>query len=517
VFFLQLGEEFGGARFGPFSTSPIRLGSDPQQNEITLPEALGVSPQHLQLIPQNPGYLLSPSSKTAAVYLFSGGRVKEIAAPTPIAEGDSFALATEQGPRFTLQEEIGRMPAAGQAPAPARGLLAEIRRRGLAKVLTTKLGNQLQSAWTFMRTGQFMSPIYVVGAMTMVAGTLYAGGTTCALYQVAQDRDRLASEAGNEGPGISRSNGSGDPTTGQLVASILGQPAWETAISDDTTFRQHLAMSLRRIYAQPEEYAWALETDHTSVAKLHAALLSQRVDPATTRVLAYTAAHPSLGGLDLDFRFETDSRGQEVCARGPLALTYRQATQLGLLDVSVDANVSRVVADSNNLPKLRTRLEQTANEANREVTPANQQLAFAGFQGARECVFVDQNDERNDIDQLAATLSRAFIRREAQMPTVNQTNGVASRVLTVFASDLTDGFDGLRTDERSLSVQLELVVGLDDGERAFLLGRTADTVARAVAIPCLSAMKNRPTPEWAPGPSLASCAVLQAYVDNDRI
>ena len=42
--FLQLAPEFGGTKFGPFEHVEIRLGSDPANSDITLPEALGAAP-----------------------------------------------------------------------------------------------------------------------------------------------------------------------------------------------------------------------------------------------------------------------------------------------------------------------------------------------------------------------------------------------------------------------------------------------------------------------------------------
>ena len=52
VTFLQLSPEFGGTRFGPFEVVEIRLGSDPDQNDITLPETLGVAEQHVKVLRQ---------------------------------------------------------------------------------------------------------------------------------------------------------------------------------------------------------------------------------------------------------------------------------------------------------------------------------------------------------------------------------------------------------------------------------------------------------------------------------
>ena len=69
VTYLQLSPEFGGTRFGPFRGVEIRLGSDPDANDISLPADLGVAPQHLKVLQQGENtFIIAPVDRTALAF-----------------------------------------------------------------------------------------------------------------------------------------------------------------------------------------------------------------------------------------------------------------------------------------------------------------------------------------------------------------------------------------------------------------------------------------------------------------
>ena len=191
--FLQLSPEFGGVRFGPFDGAEIRLGSDESRNDITLPEALGVSGQHVRVLIQSDGsYIIAPVERTASVFHWRSGsnRSKHIAAPMAVNAGDSFSLVTAKGPMFTIQQVSGKKQIAEAAEASegpglpglgrmrgfgrlsGSGLAGEVKRRGLAKVLTSSTGHFINNTWTFVRTGQLFSPRYVVTGLIIAVKNL---------------------------------------------------------------------------------------------------------------------------------------------------------------------------------------------------------------------------------------------------------------------------------------------------------------------------------------------------------
>ena len=107
--FLQLSNEFGGTKFGPFDTPEVRLGSDPGRNDITLPENLGVAPEHVKVLIQGDGsYIVAPVERSAAVFVWRGGarKPKELSSPIAVNAGDSFALVTPEGIRFFILAEM---------------------------------------------------------------------------------------------------------------------------------------------------------------------------------------------------------------------------------------------------------------------------------------------------------------------------------------------------------------------------------------------------------------------------
>src|SRR5688572_3538386 len=140
VTFLQLAPEFGGTKFGPFDQVEVRLGSDPSNSDITLPETLGVAPQHVKLLKQqDDSFILAPVDKSAAIFHFRSGtaRPKQVLAPTAIQSGDAFALVTPEGPRFYVQVEKDAKAIAAQAAdssGPAFGWPKGLKRPSSAKL-----------------------------------------------------------------------------------------------------------------------------------------------------------------------------------------------------------------------------------------------------------------------------------------------------------------------------------------------------------------------------------------------
>ena len=165
--------------------------------------------------------------------------------------GDSFALVTPEGPRFFILAEMPNQTdlsadnvegKAKQKLGPTgEGILKEIKRRGMAKVITSKAGNFGMRAWTFIKTGQFLSPYYIVMGMTMLSGFLFGGvslgGMACqmqaknnAVAETQSCRDELNAFKGSD-------DGGGDPTVQGLTKNILGDPDWKLSLTDDQEFR----------------------------------------------------------------------------------------------------------------------------------------------------------------------------------------------------------------------------------------------------------------------------------------
>lgn len=543
VTFLQLSPEFGGTKFGPFEVVEIRLGSDPEQSDITLPETLGVIPQHVKLLrQQDDSFILAPIDRAAPIYHFRSGKgaSKLVTAPVAIRNGDAFALVTPEGPRFQLVVEkdaraIAEAARESQGPAWGsslnssrfqRGLIEEIRRRGFAAVVTTNLGNTLVRATAMIRTGQIFRPIYVVSGMMMLSGWLFAGTAACGAISfnkqkgsVVQDlstcQDRLGVVLDDAGGSL------GDPTVPDLVSRVLADPVWKNTLQDDAELMTEYREQLKAVLAQQTKYTWVYTRKSSPYTRLKNALQSEGLPPELVRVLSFSAVGPS---YEREWSLVNDSESEEVCGRGPLGLTYRQAANLGLV-TQPDALVERQLAESGDTAQQRAALDDTLRGAGAEHEYRDDLISSQGaeIQGGMQCLYVDGDDERNDVKRIADALRRKIgTRGGIKAPKKDEFYWLASRLLLLYAQDFKAiSLDGLAFNASSAPTLQMSNLEIKDSRKAFAVRSAARLMARATAIPCFARFDKEEdsVPEWFldKPPMLGNCAILKAYVEYNRL
>jgi len=535
--FLQLSQEFGGTRFGPFEQVEIRLGSDPEQSDITLPAELGVAPQHVKVLKQqDETFILAPVDRTAALFFFrsTGGKAKQVTAPLACKAGDSFALVTAEGPRFFLQSEKNPKAiaeAAKESEGPGwgginkpniktEGIVNEIKRRGFAAVFATKLGNMWMNAWRMIKTGQIFSPVYIVGGMLMLFGWLGVAGSGCAMLRLSSQRNTATKQLTQcrDQAGVNLDNPTGDPTAAQLTTKILVDPTWKDVINSDDALREAYVKELEIIYADANKYAWSYKQKGGPYAQFKSKLEGNGLPENLVRSLAF-AAMPDRP--DQSWVRVQDSEGNSVCGRGPLGMTYRMAANLGLTTLQPDALVEGQLAGSNDIDKQRERLDQTLRRANTEVEYRDDLIehAGAGLQGGLQCLYIDGNDDRESLTELANAVAYKVGARGSRLPGEGSNNWVASRLVMMYAHDFRYDFESVVFDsKRPPSVALS-VAQVPEPTAKFAIRSAARVMARAAAIPCLARFDRDLTtvPEWfvKEPPLLGQCAILKAYVDYD--
>ncbi|MBT3218921.1 MAG: FHA domain-containing protein [Proteobacteria bacterium] len=542
--FLQLSPEFGGTKFGPFEGVEIRLGSDPQRNDITLPEALGVSPEHLKILrQQDDSYIIAPIDRTATVYIFraTGGKPKQITTPVAVISGDAFALVTEEGPRFFLLTEMAKKanledenlqgPGLKMPQGPrAQGIFKEIKRRGLAKALTSGVGNQAMRTWTFVKTGQLFSPMYIVAGMTMLSGYLFAGGTTCAVFSLSsgkqQAKTQLSECRDQLGVGGDVEDPNAEPTVPILTQRLLDDKSWKITLNEDTQFRQAYGQKMKLVFSQAAFYEWVYTNPESQnrYAEYKKALEAKGLEDPLVRILSYSAALPALGGASVEWGISTDSEDNEVCTRGPLQLTYRQAKNIGLFDIYLDAQVPRNVAISNDVDEQVRALRKTANMADVNPKFQNDHIEMAGLGQAVDCIYLKGEDERSDMDAIADGISRLYAGRSRTMPQIDEMNGLLARIMMYYGTDFMRGFDELKfRPVPPLTVQLDLNESgaIIEKRKKYLVEQSANLLARAAAIPCMATLdkevQTQPPSFMGKLPGLGSCAIVKIFVDFDRL
>ncbi len=537
--FLQLAQEFGGTRFGPFQGAEIRLGSDPAKNDITLPETLGVSPEHLKVLIQTDGsYIIAPIDRTAAVFVWRGGsrRSKQITAPMAVQSGDSFALVSQDGPRFFVQliekEEEARAKAeAAEGPGWKRprgltgsGLWTEIKRRGLATVLTSRTGHFINNTWTFIRTGQLFAPRYIVSGMLIASGWLFAGGAGCGALSFSRAKARTQQQLTTcrDQLGITEGAEAG-PTVPGLTRKILVDREWQTTIEADKDLYKAYAEQLRVIFADPERYKWVYSNKGAAFARFKKALEGTGMPPNLVRVMAYAAALPGYG-QDRDWSLVPNSDDEEVCGRGPLALTYAQGYRLGLSNLQLDALVDRQVASSNDLQAQEEALVGTATRIDAATNFDRDLIRSAGaqLQGGAECLYIDGADDRDDVRAVAAQISRQLGASVSRgVPREGEPHWIAARVVRLYAMDFRRGYDELDFDPKQAPSVAMSLQQIKKNRAQYAINQAAAVIARAVAVPCLATLDKEisgaPPSFMGELPNLGNCAIVKAFVEYDRL
>jgi len=537
--FLQLSQEFGGTRFGPFEQVEIRLGSDPEQSDITLPAELGVAPQHVKVLKQqDETFILAPVDRTAALFFFrsTGGKAKQVTAPLACKAGDSFALVTAEGPRFFLQSEknpkaIAAAAAESEGPGwgginkpniKTEGIVNEIKRRGFAAVFTTRLGNMWMNAWRMIKTGQIFSPVYIVGGMLMLFGWLGVFGSGCAMLRLSSQRNTATKQLTEcrDASGLGSDAVDGDPSTAQLTQKILVDATWKDVILSDTALREAFVKQLKVVYADPNRYEWVYKRPDSPYNQLKKQLEAQGLPENLVRVLAFAAAR---GRFDQQWHRIQDSEGQSVCGRGPMGLTYRTARNLGLAELQPDALVEGQVAGSGDLEKQRQRLDKTLLDANDEREYRDDLIVAGGtnLQGGLQCLYIDGTDDRENPRELATALRTKVGASAGRLPSEGSGFWVASRLMMLYAHDFKYDLERVDFDAKTApSTRLE-AKEVPAPNINFAVKETATVMALAAAIPCLARFDKdqREPPPWLikEPPLLGQCAILKAYVDYDRM
>lgn len=114
---LTLSPEFGGARFGPFGSGTISIGTDASRCQVVLHPSTGALPVHAMLTDTGSGWQLQPSQVGAVVFVRSGGRISQLQGYATLQAGDTLVIGSQNGPGLI----VSRM-APTAAPRPGGGI-----------------------------------------------------------------------------------------------------------------------------------------------------------------------------------------------------------------------------------------------------------------------------------------------------------------------------------------------------------------------------------------------------------
>lgn len=545
--YLRLSPEFGGTRFGPFEEVETRLGSA-QGNDITLPETLGVSAHHVKILQQSGmGLIVAPVERTAGVYVWQANarRPRQISTPIAVRPGDSFSLVTPEGPRFIV--EIDKLPPQvieermklqgrwSSNKLTKDALKEEGKRQAWVAILTTGPGQVAARAWQFIRTGTFLQPRYLFLGATMAVGYIATGFMWFKNGGLEKELDSVSKKAAefekmaqfNEDDGESIV----DYDFQRLAQEITGLGSLGAALEDDTDLLQAVKSNAKTLMAS-SSYDWLIQPRTSDQQVRNFVTMREQLaefsPPEVGRLLVYAATPKNLSN-EL-WAVVEDSAGDESCGRGPLALTYRQAQNLGL-DPYLDALISGDPADyqdDGSKEKRQARLEATDDKAVR--SEKGQLEAFETTLdplGSRNyCLSIKGDDKRTNAFNVAVALGRNLGDQSALVPDFeeNPTVGLTARIAKLYVADFNNVDFKSRTPEVDLSRAPVGVALKEAGSRGkWALDQTALVIAKSVVLPCRALLEANNTEkrealkdvygDTLPDP--LSCLVLNYKLTND--
>jgi len=527
--YLRLAPEFGGTRFGPFQGIEVVLGSDAGRCDITLAEALGVLPVHVKILRQpDLSLIIAPVERTATVFLWRTGarRPTQLDVATAIRPQDSFALVTEQGPRFIVEldalpeEAPSRLAGAFGGKAKrltGKALAGEGKRQALASVLTTKVGQGVQRVYTFVKSGQFLQPRYLFLGLTLLAGMVWGGGMSCRAHKWKKNYGTTTVKLENCNKSLEfaeNMEGSEKASFSQLAARISDSVGLGQALEDEIIQK---AVLEQLIAIRSADFSWLLDPKRPESAAFatwrEEVVQEEGLDPGFAKVVVWAGIEPSLGHRE--WGRKDDSLQTDVCTRGVSRLTYRQALHLGLAvqpDALVTGDLGGLSADTSKRDEL---LLTTLRLAGATSLPDGFESDVAPFsRGQKGCLFVVGDDDRTRVPKLIRAMVEHVGPDAPGVPPPESPYGITSRLARFYAADLPDV--DLRQKESDLdftSAPTGTVLKGLGAKGDWVLRETTRTLARSILLPCqatLESGQDRKEAEkvFGPLPEAIPCLVL---------
>jgi hypothetical protein len=534
--YLTLSAEFGGTRFGPFEGLEVRLGTDGERCHIVLPEAFGVSREHCKLIRQGDGGLiLAASERTAAVFVWKGDarRPNQIQSPTSVRSGDSFALVSPEGARFQIEvarlpEEVllKRNPKRRRNNLTAEKFAQEGWRLFLARIWTLGPFALAARGWYMITSGAILQPRIIIPLVIASVGYIGTAGSSCAAIKfksdVAKAEESLGECEQRAGVGVGGGGGLASKGPRDLVAMILGSTYLAAALQNQDELQSQVERELTDVFASRQQYGWLFDEGGAAASEWiswrERVEKSEQFDPVTKALLPYASAMPKR--TREEWNVQLDVRNRRTCMRGPARLTYRQARSLGLKSLQLDGyrgdDTLGFVDDEAGRFQLLKDTALGANEGLPETAPQIEQAQLAS--GREFCLYGAGEDDRTSASKVLGALERHLGLKASAVPPTSQNEAGIARIVKLYAADVPGNIyednDTPRLDFRNgMAAPLK-----EEESKASIVARTAEVIARSVALPCMAALEAPDTVEPMFGRKVdpVTCLVLEYKLRNKK-
>lgn len=516
VLYLRLSPEFGGTRFGHFEQRVVRLGSDPSC-DIAIAQGFGVAPEHAQVIFDGANNIIvAPADRAADVYLWKphAPRPDLVSTPTAIRPGESFALATPNGPRFIIEldelpEEVKAArdkmggPRIGGRKLTGKAMGDEVKRQAWTSLLVMAPMQMAQRAYIFVKSGAILQPRNIILGVTMLGGYIIGGASLCSARKSSADlvssqaavkgcKEELAAAVGSES----------DPVKmkfSDLAGRIVGSTRVATALKD-RKFAKVVKERTKNLLMDPGAYSWLFRPGSKRANRLvdWRSRLYERDDLSgdMANLLVWMAAPPDAKPLETpNYVRQIDSENSDACARGPLGVTYRQAFNMGMgaqLDAFHRGSSSSIEDNSIRKEKLQEVATSLEAEMPEELT---MEIVGADSSGKAYCIYAEGDDDRDRFASLMPYVDRHFDKNdEKTVPIEAGGKGLTAKLARWYAADLfSSSYDPSRRlvkgiDFKKASSSIHSVFENEGSRGDWVIERAADIYARAIAVPCIGVL-----------------------------
>ena len=520
VLYLRLSPEFGGTRFGHFEQRVVRLGSDPSC-DIAIAQGFGVAPEHAQVIFDGANnIIIAPADRSADVYLWkpTAPRPELVSTPTAIRPGESFALATPNGPRFIIEldelpaevaEARAKMggPKIGGRKLTGKAMGDEVKRQAWTSLLVMGPMQLLQRAYIFVKSGAILQPRNIILGITMLGGYIIGGASFCSAKKSSADlvssqakvkscEENLATASGGDGDVVQLS-------FSELAGKIVGSTAVGTALRKDKDFRQVVKERTKTLLMDADAYSWMYgrANNRANIYMRWREKLENSDDLTGDMValLPWFVAPP--GAIPLEephFRRGIDSENADACVRGPFSLTYRQALNLGL-DAQPDAFHRGSSSSIEDTSIRKEKIEAVATSLEVELPEElTLNVQAADTSGKAYCVYAEGDDDRDSLNRVMPALRKHFNKTDDKtVPLSSSGQGITARIARWYAADLfTMSFDPSRGVVMGLdfktkgSARIKPVFENEGTRGDWAVAKAAEIYARAISVPCIGVLDN---------------------------
>jgi|GEM_PF-1089555 len=530
--YLKLAPEFGGTEFGPYEDLEISLGSKKASCSIFIPPTFGVLPIHAKLLRKSPtDVILMPAERAAEIYLWKGRsrNPKPIYVPTAVKSGDSFALVSPKGPRFTIefrelppemiklrQESIAvKKGLSGMGRLNKDSMAAEAKRQAWTSLLVTGPAQIAQRAFTFIKSGAIFQPRNIFLGLAIFGGWIMAGSLSCRSNKIQTGlNDQINVEKRNTEE-CQRQNEALLPLLNndfsfENLVTLLISPKLSADLDDDKNIKALVKEEAKNLFEEDykgdDNYKWILGNNKGLVRDYVAwnkrVMGDKKMDTTSKKLLAWLP--PIKNDRSKNFRKILNSEEKSVCARGITSLTYRQARRLGMnsqpdgfypgMQSKIDKDALRIVKLSEKVNEynlendlLPPYFQELTEEQERPEAPTTSWEA--GKKINTFCLFQEGTDDR---DSLAKVLS-AF-KKQFRHPDMKEASSIA-QIARIYSAEL-EGQDYSDRKKKTSDIKFRRNVGLSL-KRSNLPGaqwaqkETARVIAQALVLPCLIKLSGK--------------------------